>query len=50
MCGDWPVSNLGAPYGAVKQLVADCLAQESDDARRRVFGATAIEFYSLNVA
>ncbi|MGN9906872.1 amidohydrolase family protein [Phytohabitans sp. LJ34] len=44
---DWPVCLLAAPYGRVKQALADALPPLSATERADVFGGTALRTYDL---
>ena len=47
---DWPVSSMSMTYAEVVDAVEDALGRvpgASDDDRRAVWGATAVEWYSL---
>jgi L-fuconolactonase len=45
---DWPVCELAADYGQVRQALVDCLGSLTPTEERRIFGETAVEFYKLN--
>jgi L-fuconolactonase len=44
---DWPVCELAATYGRVKEALSDALGPLSESERGRIFGGTAAQFYSL---
>ncbi|MDQ0893466.1 amidohydrolase family protein [Agromyces ramosus] len=44
---DWPLAELGGGAGRWKLALEDLLRGASDDDRRRIFGDTAAEVYSL---
>jgi L-fuconolactonase len=46
---DWPVCELAGSYEQVFNALNECLAPLSDTEKARIFGGTAIDFYSLNV-
>jgi L-fuconolactonase len=43
---DWPVCELAATYGQVKEALSDALGPLSGSERNRIFGETAAQFYS----
>ncbi len=44
---DWPVCLVAADYTQVKTVIEDYLIPWGEEARSKVFGANAVEFYSL---
>jgi L-fuconolactonase len=44
---DWPVCELAATYGQVKEALSEALGPLSDTEHSRIFGGTATQFYSL---
>jgi L-fuconolactonase len=44
---DWPVCELAASYGEVRQALADALGPISETERSAIFGGTATSFYRL---
>ena len=46
---DWPVCCLAGSYQQAVDATRECLSELSDDEKRQIFGATATQFYSLNI-
>ena len=47
---DWPVCELAATYGQVRQALVDALGPISESERASIFGGTAVRFYGLPAA
>jgi L-fuconolactonase len=45
---DWPVCELAADYGQVRQALQECVGRLSEAEERQLFGETAIGFYGLD--
>jgi L-fuconolactonase len=46
---DWPVRELAATYGQLKQALVEALGTISEAEREAIFGGTAARFYRLPV-
>jgi L-fuconolactonase len=44
---DWPVCELAATYGEVKEALVEALGPISESERRAIFGGTAARFYGI---
>ena len=47
---DWPVLNLAGHYDSWRDVTRQLLRHLSPDARRAIYGGTAVEFYGLDMA
>ncbi len=44
---DWPVCTLAASYSEVIEVIEDVMAERPEEAQKKVFGETAVDFYNL---